>query len=82
MPINSDFQKIDTFDCTRCGLTATTYAADGGRRNHCPSCLHSLHIEDRSGGDVGDGDALVGGQPEYGRKTLRVVTDADVEAFV
>ncbi|MDX6743937.1 RNHCP domain-containing protein [Actinocorallia sp. A-T 12471] len=50
MPINSNFQKVDTFDCARCGLTATTYAADGRRRNHCPSCLHSLHVQDASGG--------------------------------
>jgi DNA-directed RNA polymerase subunit RPC12/RpoP len=37
----------DTFPCVRCGLTVTVLAADGSRRNHCPSCLHSLHVLDR-----------------------------------
>ncbi|MBB6345290.1 RNHCP domain-containing protein [Nonomuraea muscovyensis] len=36
-----------TFTCVRCGLTVTVTAPDGGRRNHCPSCLHSLHVLDR-----------------------------------
>ncbi|WP_214324370.1 RNHCP domain-containing protein [Nonomuraea sediminis] len=38
--------KIGTFTCVRCGLTVSGFAADGTRRNHCPSCLHSLHVTD------------------------------------
>ncbi|GAA4908866.1 RNHCP domain-containing protein [Streptomyces coeruleoprunus] len=38
--------KIDTFTCAWCGLTVSTFAADGTRRNHCPSCLHSQHVLD------------------------------------
>ncbi|MFG1942898.1 RNHCP domain-containing protein [Nonomuraea sp. NPDC048826] len=40
----------DTFTCVRCGLTVTGTAPGGGRRNHCPSCLHSLHVFDRAEG--------------------------------
>ncbi|GAA3034964.1 RNHCP domain-containing protein [Kitasatospora sp. NPDC006786] len=38
--------KTSTFACTWCGLTVSTRAADGTRRNHCPSCLHSRHVLD------------------------------------
>lgn len=37
---------IDSFTCAWCGLTVSAYAADGTRRNHCPSCLHSRHVLD------------------------------------
>jgi DNA-directed RNA polymerase subunit RPC12/RpoP len=40
----------DTFACVRCGLTVAATAPDGARRNHCPSCLHSLHVLDRAEG--------------------------------
>ncbi|CAL9644755.1 RNHCP domain-containing protein [Streptomyces albus] len=42
--------KIDTFTCVWCGLTVSTLAADGRRRNHCPSCLHSRHVLDQAEG--------------------------------
>ncbi|AQZ60319.1 unnamed protein product [[Actinomadura] parvosata subsp. kistnae] len=38
--------STETFECVRCGLTVTALAPDGARRNHCPSCLHSLHLLD------------------------------------
>ncbi|MEV0587998.1 RNHCP domain-containing protein [Nonomuraea sp. NPDC050310] len=38
--------RTGTFTCTRCGLTVTTLAPDGVRRDHCPTCLHSLHVTD------------------------------------
>ncbi|MGD3112057.1 RNHCP domain-containing protein [Streptomyces sp. YGL11-2] len=38
--------KVDTFTCAGCGLTVSTFAAAGARRNHCPSCLHSRHVSD------------------------------------
>lgn len=40
----------DTFACVRCGLTVTGAAPDGVRRNHCPSCLYSLHVLDHAAG--------------------------------
>ncbi|GAA4135170.1 RNHCP domain-containing protein [Actinomadura keratinilytica] len=43
-------RRTDTFTCVRCGLTASASAPDGARRNHCPTCLHSLHVLDRAGG--------------------------------
>ncbi|MEU5848462.1 RNHCP domain-containing protein [Saccharopolyspora shandongensis] len=38
---------INTFTCVRCGLTVSTLVPDGGRRNHCPACLHSRHVIDQ-----------------------------------
>ncbi|OLZ65379.1 RNHCP domain protein [Streptomyces sp. IMTB 2501] len=46
--------KIDTFACVRCGLTVTAATADGTRRNHCPSCLHSRHVTDHVEGGPND----------------------------
>ncbi|MFI0261434.1 RNHCP domain-containing protein [Streptomyces sp. NPDC017056] len=43
---SSPLPRTDTFTCVRCGLTVTTLAPDGSRRNHCPSCLHSQHVWD------------------------------------
>ncbi|MFC4125775.1 RNHCP domain-containing protein [Nocardia rhizosphaerae] len=48
------FRTIDTFSCIRCGLVVSTYAADGARRNHCPSCLYSRHVVDQVDGGVSD----------------------------
>ncbi|MFE6867969.1 RNHCP domain-containing protein [Kitasatospora sp. NPDC057692] len=42
----SNTQKTATFTCAWCGLTVSTFGADGARRNHCPSCLHSQHVLD------------------------------------
>ncbi|WP_157419823.1 RNHCP domain-containing protein [Actinomadura kijaniata] len=38
--------RAGTFECLRCGLTVTRLGPDGDVRNHCPSCLHSQHVED------------------------------------
>jgi hypothetical protein len=37
------------FTCLHCGLTVPPLA-NGSYRNHCPACLHSLHV------DVNPGD--------------------------
>lgn len=42
--------RAGLFPCVRCGLTVTQVAPDGGRRNHCPSCLTSRHVLDRAAG--------------------------------
>ncbi|MFF5975274.1 RNHCP domain-containing protein [Streptomyces sp. NPDC012769] len=31
------------FACGWCGAVASAYPPDGGRRGHCPSCLHARH---------------------------------------
>lgn len=46
--------NLSTFACTWCGRIVSEYAPDGEPRNHCPSCLHSLHILDRATGDPSD----------------------------
>ncbi|MBB5959816.1 hypothetical protein FHS29_006437 [Saccharothrix tamanrassetensis] len=47
----SDFgSRTETFACVWCGLTVTARAPDGGRRNHCPSCLQSRHVHDHVAG--------------------------------
>ncbi|MEW2353128.1 RNHCP domain-containing protein [Spirillospora sp. NPDC029432] len=54
MSSNKDIPRsvlsTETFRCVRCGLSVTAHSPDGARRNHCPGCLHSLHVRDRDGG--------------------------------
>ena len=40
---------IETFICRNCGQTVPPPEAGGKIRNHCPSCLWSLHVDLRSG---------------------------------
>lgn len=42
--------RTSTFSCVWCRLTVPVAAADGGQRNHCPSCLHSRHVLDQATG--------------------------------
>ncbi|MFB4315059.1 RNHCP domain-containing protein [Actinomadura sp. 21ATH] len=42
--------SIETFRCARCGLSVPARSPEGARRDHCPGCLHSLHLRDRDGG--------------------------------
>ena len=41
------------FDCVVCGAPVPPLAA-GGYRNHCPSCLHSLHVDVNPGDRASD----------------------------
>lgn len=34
-----------TFLCAHCGCTVTADAIGTHQRNHCPHCLHSLHVD-------------------------------------
>jgi hypothetical protein len=34
----------NTFDCVHCGTTVLPLE-NGSVRNHCPACLHSLHVD-------------------------------------
>lgn len=50
--------RNEAFDCAHCGL-AVAPAPGSAVRNHCPACLHSLHVD----GDVpGDRAADCGGE--------------------
>ncbi|WP_116243710.1 RNHCP domain-containing protein [Nocardiopsis sp. FIRDI 009] len=39
---------VSAFTCVRCGLTVSALDPDGGPRDHCPSCLSSRHVVDRT----------------------------------
>jgi hypothetical protein len=40
--------KNEGFTCLNCGLTVLPLSG-GGCRNHCPACLHSLHVDENPG---------------------------------
>ncbi|MEU3597702.1 RNHCP domain-containing protein [Streptomyces sp. NPDC006798] len=42
--------RTNTFTCVRCGLTVGALDPEGSVRNHCPSCLHSRHLDDHVDG--------------------------------
>ena len=61
------------FVCAQCGETVHALT-NGSYRNHCPSCLHSLHVDDAPG----DRASTCGGLMEpiglrKGAKHLQVV---------
>ena len=35
----------DSFDCKLCGRLVVPEGASSDHRNHCPYCLHSLHVD-------------------------------------
>ena len=41
----------DPFTCGHCGQRVGPTVSGGHHRNHCPHCLYSLHIDDRTMGD-------------------------------
>ncbi|MBX9034226.1 RNHCP domain-containing protein [Gordonibacter massiliensis] len=40
---------MDSFACKQCGCLVTPDEAGSRHRNHCPQCLHSLHVDERPG---------------------------------
>lgn len=40
----------DSFECVVCGLSVQPLR-NGSYRNHCPDCLHSLHVDAEVPGD-------------------------------
>ena len=48
------------FVCVKCGATAATSGAGSAHRNHCPRCLHSVHLDKVPG----DRLAMCGGMME------------------
>lgn len=44
-------EQSDSFRCRHCGLYAGPLRSGGHHRNHCPYCLHSLHVDGRRPGD-------------------------------
>ena len=41
----------NSFRCRRCGLDVSMRAPGTAHRNHCPNCLWSRHLDERSAGD-------------------------------
>ncbi len=40
---------LDPFICKACGITVTPSGAGSNHRNHCPSCLSSVHVDNTPG---------------------------------
>lgn len=47
----------ESFTCKICGRLVVTTGAGSSHRNHCPNCLHSLHVDN----DPGDRESDCGG---------------------
>ena len=54
----------ETFRCRHCHALVGPVPSGGRHRNHCPVCLHSRHVDDRTAGDrasaCGGGMAPIG----------------------
>lgn len=44
----------ETFVCKNCGQEVTPAGAGSDHRNHCPNCLHSLHVDHEPGDRASD----------------------------
>lgn len=40
---------LESFTCKNCGWLVSPDGAGSGHRNHCPNCLHSVHLDDTPG---------------------------------
>lgn len=49
----------DIFRCRNCGREVVSGGAGTGHRNHCPSCLHSVHIDIEPGDRQADCNGLM-----------------------
>lgn len=39
----------DSFTCKICGWPVVSQGAGSNHRNHCPNCLHSIHLDQKPG---------------------------------
>jgi hypothetical protein len=42
-------KRVAEFRCKRCGCITPESGAGSAHRNHCPQCLHSVHLDDNPG---------------------------------
>lgn len=49
----------DSFTCKNCGWIVTPEGAGSNHRNHCPNCLHSLHLDVEPGDRQADCGGLM-----------------------
>lgn len=66
--------RKESFTCVRCGVE--TPFQPGIERNHCPNCLYSLHVDDKT---PGDRESLCKGKMEpatvsLGKRSIYVIT--------
>lgn len=40
---------LESFTCKNCGWLVSPDGAGSGHRNHCPNCLHSVHLDETPG---------------------------------
>ena len=50
----------DSFTCRVCGRLVVPEAAGSAHRNHCPSCLCSLHVDEEPGDRASDCGGIMG----------------------
>ena len=63
----------DSFICRVCGRLVVPEGAGSGHRNHCPNCLHSLHVDVEPGDRASD----CGGLTASGRSSTGAAGAAD-----
>ena len=49
----------ESFTCKNCGWEVTPTGAGSDHRNHCPNCLHSLHLDIEPGDREADCGSLM-----------------------
>ncbi len=59
-PLKGDPENRGWFTCRNCGMTVVCSGAGTEHRNHCPNCLHSVHLDI----EPGDREADCGGVME------------------
>jgi hypothetical protein len=47
--LNKRNKRAAEFRCKRCGFVISHEGAGSAHRNHCPQCLHSVHVDETPG---------------------------------
>ena len=56
----------ESFTCKNCGRLVVPFGAGSDHRNHCPNCLHSLHVDIEPGDRESDCGSLMVGAGKRG----------------
>ena len=52
--MNKRNKRAAEFRCKRCGFVISQEGAGSAHRNHCPQCLHSVHLDNVPGDRAAD----------------------------